>query len=64
LKFGEPVDTELAQYVDGLGNWMRGNGQWNFESERHLGKKAPEIQKTRWMTLLPKEGTSDEVGPH
>ncbi|KAH9965227.1 terpenoid synthase [Russula dissimulans] len=61
-KFGEPVDTELAQYVDGLGNWVRASDQWGFESERYFGKKAPEIQKTRWVTLLPKE-RSDELGP-
>jgi Delta6-protoilludene synthase len=61
-KFGEPVDTELARYVDGLGNWVRASDQWGFESERYFGKKAPEIQKTRWVTLLPKE-RSDEIGP-
>jgi hypothetical protein len=61
-KFGEPVDTELAQYVEGIANWVRGNEQWSFESERYLGKRGPEIQKTRWVTLLPKEH-SDELGP-
>src|ERR1700761_182068 len=54
-KFGEPVDTELARYVDGIGNWVRANGQWSFETERYFGKKGPEIEKTRWVTLLPKE---------
>ena len=54
-KFGEPVDTELAQYVDGIGNWVRSNDEWGFESERYFGEKGPEIQKTRWVTLLPKE---------
>lgn len=61
-KFSEPVDSELAVYVDGLGNWVRASDQWGFESERYFGKKAPEIQKTRWVTLLPKE-RSDEIGP-
>jgi hypothetical protein len=61
-KFGEPIDTELAQYVDGIGNWVRANDQWAFESERYLGKKGLEIQKTRWVTLLPKEAL-EEVGP-
>lgn len=61
-KFGEPVDSELAIYVDGLGNWVRASDQWGFESERYFGKRAPEIQKTRWVTLLPKE-RSDEIGP-
>ncbi|KAI9457970.1 terpenoid synthase [Lactarius psammicola] len=54
-KFGEPVDTELARYVDGIGNWVRSNDQWNFETERYFGKEAPEIGRTRWVTLLPKE---------
>ncbi|KAF8266732.1 terpenoid synthase [Lactarius quietus] len=54
-KFGEPVDTELAQYVDGIGNIVRANYQWSFETERYFGKSGPEIEKTRWVTLLPKE---------
>ncbi|KAI0284089.1 terpenoid synthase [Russula brevipes] len=61
-KFGEPVDTELAQYVDGIGHWVRGIEQWYFESERHFGKSGLEIQKTRWVTLSPKRPV-DEVGP-
>ncbi|KAI9457980.1 terpenoid synthase [Lactarius psammicola] len=61
-KFGEPVDTELARYVDGIGNWVRANDQWNFETERYLGKKAPEIRRTRWVTLLPKE-RPEYIGP-
>ncbi|KAH8982765.1 isoprenoid synthase domain-containing protein [Lactarius hatsudake] len=54
-KFGEPVDTELARYVDGIGNWVRANDQWDFETERYFGKEAPEVGRTRWVTLLPKE---------
>ncbi|KAI0062662.1 terpenoid synthase [Artomyces pyxidatus] len=61
-KFGEPVDSQLALYVDGLGNWIRANDEWNFESERYFGKKGPEIKKTRWVTLMPKE-RSQEIGP-
>ncbi|KAH9072901.1 terpenoid synthase [Lactarius deliciosus] len=61
-KFGEPVDTELAVYVEGLGNWVRASDQWGFESERYFGKKGPEIEKTRWVTLLPKE-RSEDIGP-
>ncbi|KAI0284087.1 terpenoid synthase [Russula brevipes] len=61
-KFGEPVDTELAQYVDGIGHWVRGIEQWYFESERYFGKNGPEIKKTRWVTLSPKRPV-DEVGP-
>ncbi|KAI9447564.1 terpenoid synthase [Lactarius indigo] len=61
-KFGEPVDTELARYVDGIGNFVRANDQWNFETERYFGKKAPEIGRTRWVTLLQKE-RPEYIGP-
>lgn len=40
-------------YVDGLGQWVRGNDDWTFESHRYFGDKGLEIQKTRLMTLLP-----------
>ncbi|KAH9011170.1 isoprenoid synthase domain-containing protein [Lactarius pseudohatsudake] len=56
-KFGEPVDTELARYVDGIGNWVRANDQWSFETERYFGKEAPEVGRTRWVTLLLKEAS-------
>ncbi|KAF8269054.1 isoprenoid synthase domain-containing protein [Lactarius quietus] len=45
-KFGKPVDTELAQYVDGIGNIVWANYQWSFETERYFGKSGPEIEKT------------------
>ncbi|KAI0291779.1 terpenoid synthase [Multifurca ochricompacta] len=61
-KFGEPVDEQLAQYVDGIGNWVRANDQWGFENERYFGKKGLEIQRTRWVTLLPKK-CSNKIGP-
>ncbi|KAI0062689.1 terpenoid synthase [Artomyces pyxidatus] len=61
-KFGGLIDSQLAIYVDGLGNWVRANDQWAFESERYFGKKAPEIQKTRWVTLMRRERT-EEIGP-
>jgi len=61
-RFGEPVDTELAQYVDGIANWVRANGEWSYECERYFGKKGKEILKTRWVTLLPKKPL-ENVGP-
>lgn len=62
-KFGEPVDNELARFVDGIGNWVRSNDQWCYESERYFGKKAPEIGTTRWVTLLSKERPEYDIGP-
>ncbi|KAG1875452.1 hypothetical protein DFJ58DRAFT_255590 [Suillus subalutaceus] len=64
-KWGEPIDSQVREYCDGLGNWVRANHEWNFESERYLGTKGPEIQSQKWMLLMPKDCLKDskEIGP-
>ncbi|KAJ7071622.1 terpenoid synthase [Mycena amicta] len=54
--FGGPpaLDRELRTYVDGLGNGVRANDTWNYETERYFGKKGIETQRTRKTVLLPK----------
>nr|QJQ03973.1 Pro1 [Armillaria gallica] len=61
-RWGGPIDLQVARYCDGLGNWVRANDQWSFESERYFGKKGPEIIQRRWITLMPKM-VSEELGP-
>ncbi|KAK7020181.1 hypothetical protein VNI00_017829 [Paramarasmius palmivorus] len=46
---------ELASYADDLGNWVRANDKWSFESERYFGKEGVEVEKTRIIELLPKQ---------
>ncbi|KAL0565794.1 hypothetical protein V5O48_016225 [Marasmius crinis-equi] len=53
--FGDPkLDVEVSTYVDGLGNWVRANDCWSFESHRYFGNQGLEIQETRVVELLPK----------
>ncbi|KAK7451208.1 hypothetical protein VKT23_012544 [Stygiomarasmius scandens] len=52
--YGGPIDREIRTYADGLGNWVRGNDSWSFESDRYFGKEGLEIEKTRKVKLLPK----------
>ncbi|EMD32850.1 hypothetical protein CERSUDRAFT_161387 [Gelatoporia subvermispora B] len=52
--FGPELDPQVARYVDGLGNWVRANDQWSFESQRYFGTKGLEIMKHRTVALLPK----------
>jgi Delta6-protoilludene synthase len=61
-RWGEPIDSEVARYCEGLGNWVRANDQWSFESGRYFGKRGLEIMKSRWVTLMPKVDRAD-VGP-
>ncbi|KAF9034651.1 terpenoid synthase [Hymenopellis radicata] len=52
--YGGPLDFEMRTYTEGLGNWVRANEQWSFESERYFGKEGMIIQETRKVVLLPK----------
>ncbi|KAJ3824036.1 terpenoid synthase [Lentinula raphanica] len=45
--------TEAAvSFLEGLGNWVRANDCWSFESERYFGQKGAEIQSSRIVELL------------
>ncbi|KAJ7627810.1 isoprenoid synthase domain-containing protein [Mycena polygramma] len=52
--FGPQVDPQLEQYISRMAIWPRCNDSWNFESGRYFGAKGLEIQKSRWVPLLPK----------
>ncbi|KAJ3748509.1 terpenoid synthase [Lentinula detonsa] len=43
-----------VSYIDGLGNWVRANDCWSFESERYFEQKGVMIQSTRTVELLPR----------
>ena len=50
------IDAQVARYVDGLGNWVRANDSWSFESQRYFGLDGLEIEESRWVPLMPKVG--------
>ncbi|KAJ7474115.1 terpenoid synthase [Mycena latifolia] len=52
--FGGTLDREVRTYADGLGNWVRANDAWSFESQRYFGTQGLEIQSTRTVQMLPK----------
>ncbi|KAJ7443638.1 hypothetical protein B0H11DRAFT_2250555 [Mycena galericulata] len=59
--FGGPLDREIRTYADGLGNWVRANDAWSFESERYFGKQGLEIQSSRRVALLPMVKVNGDV---
>ncbi|KAF7432702.1 hypothetical protein PC9H_004644 [Pleurotus ostreatus] len=54
--FGGSVDAEIGDYCNMLGEWVRGNDSWSFESERYFGKKGPEIQADLIVRLTRSRG--------
>ncbi|KZV79064.1 terpenoid synthase [Exidia glandulosa HHB12029] len=57
LETKDSVPPELAKYVDGLGNWVRANDAWSFESQRYFGKGGLDVMSKREVILLPKQVT-------
>ncbi|KAH9885838.1 hypothetical protein C8Q73DRAFT_795687 [Cubamyces lactineus] len=49
-----PHAAPLAFYLDHIANWPRASECWNFESERYFGTDGRQIQKSRLLTLAPR----------
>jgi len=63
-KWGEPIDWQVRQYCDGLGNSVRAFDEWSFDTRRYFGTKGLEIKRERWVMLMPKDSRKlEEVGP-
>lgn len=63
-QWDEPLNSQMKEYCDGLGNFVRGHNDWHFESGRYFGDKGPGVKEKGWVDLLPKKckkGTG-EVG--
>lgn len=51
--WGPEVDAQVEKYVEGLSDWMIGNLEWSFESERYFGRGGPKARRELAVTLLP-----------
>ena len=47
-------NVKMHHYASGIGNWVRANDSWSFESERYFGKHGKFIQASRVVQLLSK----------
>ncbi|RDW85332.1 terpenoid synthase [Coleophoma cylindrospora] len=48
------LGPEVSSYVDALGNWVRANDSWSFESERYFGMDGFRVQQEKTFLLLTK----------
>jgi len=48
------VDRVVNEFVERLGDWVRGQDCWSFESRRYFGTKGREVKEHRMVTLLPR----------
>ncbi|KAJ7155535.1 terpenoid synthase [Mycena crocata] len=49
------IDDMVRRYADGLGNWIRANDCWSFETWRYFKNDGPRVQRERVLDLLPQE---------
>ncbi|KAH9945296.1 terpenoid synthase [Epithele typhae] len=52
--FGPEVDAEVAQYAMAMENWVIGNLNWSFETQRYFGRARHEVKRTRVVELYPR----------
>ncbi|KZO97574.1 terpenoid synthase [Calocera viscosa TUFC12733] len=51
--WGNPIDRDVAAYVQGLADWVVATFHWSFASRRYFGDKGEEIKRHRVVELLP-----------
>jgi hypothetical protein len=62
--FGSPaVDDMIQYYAEGLGNWIRANDCWSFETWRYFKDDGPRVQKERVVELLPRDKPMNVILP-
>ncbi|KAH8824292.1 isoprenoid synthase domain-containing protein [Flagelloscypha sp. PMI_526] len=59
--FGEIVDQQILDYIDGLAIWVRGNDEWSFGTERYFGKEGLDVQRHRKVVLQPPAETQNHT---
>ncbi|KIN06849.1 hypothetical protein OIDMADRAFT_107833 [Oidiodendron maius Zn] len=52
--FEPGLNNDVSEYIFHLANWPRASDTWSFESARYFGSKGLDVQKCRYVLLLPK----------
>jgi hypothetical protein len=54
--FGSPeVDAAVAEYINRMARCVRGYDSWSYETVRYYGNRGLEVQKSRKISLMPKQ---------
>ncbi|KAK7530381.1 isoprenoid synthase domain-containing protein [Phyllosticta citribraziliensis] len=51
--WGEKVDAQVQQYLQGCLNVLKANVRWSFKSQRYFGKEVDRVRETRQVVLVP-----------
>lgn len=53
--WGTDIDSRVKVYIDGLGQWVRGNNDWSYEGKRYHGDDGMNIKESRLITIKPRQ---------
>lgn len=53
--FGAEVDAAVVEYINRMARCVRGYDSWSYETVRYYGDRGLEVQKSRKITLMPKQ---------
>ncbi|KAK4442054.1 terpenoid synthase [Podospora aff. communis PSN243] len=62
-QWGDEIANQVDRYVEGLGEWAKGNHCWHFESQRYFGLDGPKVQREGELWMLP-PAARDSAGLH
>ncbi|KAH8594605.1 isoprenoid synthase domain-containing protein [Bisporella sp. PMI_857] len=51
-RWGEPIDTDIQRYIQGIQNIAVANVHWSFRSARYFGKMSEAVRQTRKLSVL------------
>ena len=52
--WGPDIDPLVSSYVNGLEQFVVGNLEFSFDTERYFGVDRTDVKRTRVVTLLPR----------
>jgi hypothetical protein len=52
--WGPDIDPAVSSYVESVAQWVVGNLDYSFDTERYFGADRKEVKRTRIVTLLPR----------
>ncbi|QKX53798.1 uncharacterized protein TRUGW13939_00878 [Talaromyces rugulosus] len=50
--WGEPVNSHVKKYIDGIKAVVRANLYWSFRTDRYMGQDPEEVRRTGLITVL------------
>ncbi|KAF4609589.1 hypothetical protein D9613_012270 [Agrocybe pediades] len=55
--WGPVIDKAVEEFFDRVGRCVRGYDAWSYETKRYYGKNGLQVQKTRRITLRPRDAS-------